>query len=290
ECSVCGKRVKSKSNYCLHLKKHKGRQYQGQQVFEILHNITFTGMGLLDRKGADPEARILSVANLPTNIEDSIMESIADFQSYLTAKKINEEVWPLTNALEGYIRELLKKFGSEDITGEDLNTMITSGLDLFSSKMKSLVNQVKADTSNKASAGVEEDLNKAQKENEDLKKLIEELQKKVDAYEAEKSKAERNTKATKLVEDWEKHGKKFKDEVARTAEIDRLADLDDSAFEATRSVIDALPEAKAEEDDPDKKVLRSDAGIDPAVVDDSKDNLSNRLSKGLREVREAQDT
>ncbi|MDP8228177.1 MAG: DNA adenine methylase, partial [Candidatus Electryoneaceae bacterium] len=93
ECSVCGKRVKSKNNYCLHLKKHKGRQYQGQQVFEILHNITFTGMGLLDRKGADPEARILSVANLPTNIEDSIMETIADFQSYLTAKKINEEVW-----------------------------------------------------------------------------------------------------------------------------------------------------------------------------------------------------
>ena len=218
------------------------------------------------------------------------METIADFQSYLTAKKINEEVWPLTSALEGYIRELLKKFGSEDITGEDLNTMITSGLDLFSSKMKSLVNQVKADNSNKASAGVEEDLTKVQKENEDLKKLIEDLQKKVDTYEAEKSKAARNTKATKLVEDWEKRGRKFKDEVARTAEIERLADLDDSAFEATKSVIDALPETKAEEDDPKKKVLRSDAGVDPVVVDDPTDNLSHRLSKGLREVREAQDT
>jgi len=288
ECSICGKHVKLKNNYCLHLKKYKGRQYQGQQVFEILHNITFTGMGLLDRKGADPEARILSVANSPTNIKDIVMETIADFQSYLTAKKINEEVWPLTAALEGYIRELLKKFGTEEISGEDLNLKITAGLETFSSKMKSLVNQVKTDSSNKASAGVEEDLKKLQQENEDLKKQIEELQKKVDAYEAEKRKAERSSKAAKLVENWEKRGRKFKDEAERTAEIERLSRLDDNAFEATKSVIDALPEAKAEEDDPEKKVLRSDAGVDPAVVDDKIDNLSNRLSKGLREVREAQ--
>ncbi|MDP8237884.1 MAG: hypothetical protein P9X24_02230, partial [Candidatus Hatepunaea meridiana] len=288
ECSVCGKHIKSKNNYCLHLKKYKGRQYQGQKVYEILHNITFTGMGLLDRKGADPEARILSVANSRSNIEDSIMETIADFQSYLTAKKINEEVWPLTSALEGYIRELLNKFGSEDISGEDLNLKITAGLEVFSSKMKSLVNLVKTDNSNKASAGVEEDLKKVQQDNEDLKKQIEELQKKVDTYEAEKRKAEQNTKATKLVEDWEKRGKKFKDEAERTTEIERLADLDDNAFEATKSVIDALPEAKAKEGDHKERVLRSDAGIDPVVVDDKIDNLTDRLGKGLREVRETQ--
>ena len=216
------------------------------------------------------------------------METIADFQSYLTAKKINEEVWPLTAALEGYVRELLKKFGAEEISGEDLNLKITAGLEMFSSKMKSLVDQVKTETSNKASAGVEEDLKRIQQENEDLKKQIEELQKKVDTYETEKRKAERNTKATKLVENWEKRGRKFKDEAERTAEIERLAGLEDSAFEATKSVIDALPEAKAEEDDPAKKVLRSDAGVDPAVVDDKTDGLTGRLTKGLREVREQQ--
>jgi len=46
-------------------------------------------------------------------------------------------------------------------------------------------------------------------------------------------------------------------------------------------------------DDPDKKdqkkVLRSDAGIDPAVVDDKPGGMVERLSKGMREVRDAQD-
>ncbi len=294
ECSICGKRIRSKNDYCLHLKKHKGREYQGKAVFEILHNITFTGMALLDRKGADPEARIISVANSPIKERDRFMETIADFGSYLEARKINEEIWPLTSALEGYISDLLKKFAADEISKEDLTARITSGLDMFRSKMKGLVDQVKIDASTKASAATEEDLKKLRQENEELKKQLEELQKKVEAYEAEKRKAERSAKATKLVEDWEKRGRKFKDEAERTAEIERLAGLDDSAFEATKSVIDALPEAKADEGDPDKgngkKVLRSDAGIDPAVVDDKTDGLADRLTKGLREVREAQST
>ena len=63
ECSVCGKRVQSKNDYCLHLCKHKGGTFQGQPVFEILHGVTFTGLGLLDRKGADEDARITQVAS-----------------------------------------------------------------------------------------------------------------------------------------------------------------------------------------------------------------------------------
>jgi len=67
ECSVCGKRVKSKADYCSHLKNYKGRKYQGKDVFEILHGITFTGMGLLDREGADEKAEIRQVAHHHTN-------------------------------------------------------------------------------------------------------------------------------------------------------------------------------------------------------------------------------
>jgi len=63
ECSVCGKKVKNKAEYCTHLKNHKGRTYQGKPVFEILHGITFTGMGLLDREGADEKAEIRQVAD-----------------------------------------------------------------------------------------------------------------------------------------------------------------------------------------------------------------------------------
>jgi len=67
ECSICGKRVRSKADYCLHLKKFKGGEFKGQPVYEILHGITFTGLGLLDRKGADENAKIKQVAEKHTN-------------------------------------------------------------------------------------------------------------------------------------------------------------------------------------------------------------------------------
>ena len=138
----------------------------------------------------------------------------------------------------------------------------------------------------------DEEIDRLKKENESLKKQIEELSKQVKGFEEERQKSARNARASELVALWEKRGRKFKDEAERTAEIERLAGLEDSAFEATKSVIDSLPEAKAEEGDPEKdkgkKVLRSDAGVDPAVVDDKTDGLTDRLTKGLREVREAQ--
>ncbi len=64
ECSICNKRFKNKTDYCTHLRKFKGRELNGKQVFEILHGVTFTGLGLLDRKGADENARILQVASV----------------------------------------------------------------------------------------------------------------------------------------------------------------------------------------------------------------------------------
>jgi len=63
ECSICGKRIRSKAEYCIHLKNFKGRDFKGKSCYEILHNITFTGMGLLDREGADPGAEIGRVAS-----------------------------------------------------------------------------------------------------------------------------------------------------------------------------------------------------------------------------------
>ncbi|OQA84966.1 MAG: Modification methylase FokI [bacterium ADurb.Bin236] len=67
ECSICGKRVRSKADYCLHLKKFKGGEFKGQPVNEILHGITFTGLGLLDRKGADENAKIKQIAEKQPN-------------------------------------------------------------------------------------------------------------------------------------------------------------------------------------------------------------------------------
>ena len=71
ECSVCHKRFQNKADYCTHLRKFKGRDFNGLPVFEILHGVTFTGLGLLDRKGADENARILQVASLQSQPDQS---------------------------------------------------------------------------------------------------------------------------------------------------------------------------------------------------------------------------
>lgn len=69
ECSICHKRFKSKADYCTHLRKFKGRELSGTPVYEILHGVTFSGLGLLDRKGADEQARILQVASVTPSDE-----------------------------------------------------------------------------------------------------------------------------------------------------------------------------------------------------------------------------
>lgn len=63
ECSVCGKKARSASEYCIHLSNFRGRQFDNQMVYEILHGVTFTGLGLLDRKGADKDAVISTVGH-----------------------------------------------------------------------------------------------------------------------------------------------------------------------------------------------------------------------------------
>jgi adenine-specific DNA-methyltransferase len=78
ECSICGKRIKNKADYCLHLKNFKGKDYKGKACFEILHGVTFTGMGLLDREGADERAAIERVAANTESHENERSEAMAD--------------------------------------------------------------------------------------------------------------------------------------------------------------------------------------------------------------------
>lgn len=62
ECFICGRLAHSKNDYCMHLKGFKGRKYNGKPTFEILHNVTFTGVGLLSKEGADEGAKITQVS------------------------------------------------------------------------------------------------------------------------------------------------------------------------------------------------------------------------------------
>jgi adenine-specific DNA-methyltransferase len=90
ECSICGKTVANKNDYCVHLRKYKGAEFSGKPVFEILHGVTFTGLGLLDRKGADENARITQVASEQINTGGNGLEDIkseTDEQHEDAAKK-----------------------------------------------------------------------------------------------------------------------------------------------------------------------------------------------------------
>ncbi len=78
ECSICGKTIKNKNEYCTHLKNYKGQAYKGKACFEILHGVTFTGMGLLDREGADEKAAIERVASATNSHTEERSQTMAD--------------------------------------------------------------------------------------------------------------------------------------------------------------------------------------------------------------------
>jgi adenine-specific DNA-methyltransferase len=300
ECSVCGKRSKSKADYCIHLRQYKGKQFRGEAVYEKLHDIVFTGCGLLDRKGADPGAVIKSVADREsklskksnTKIGVNIMVTEATFRAFLNAQKVQREIWPMTNALEGYLSGILKKFSEEEINSEELVSRANECLTSFSSEMKALVEALKS-TANAAVAANEDELKKLREENEALKKQVTDLQKKLEEYEAEKTKSKKKAKAVELVEKWEQRGKTFENEDARTAEIERLSALDDSAFAATEKVIEQLKPAgsggngsKPKSEAGDKGAMRTDAGVEPEPVDDGALSPQDKLAGGLQKARQ----
>jgi len=300
ECSVCGKRSKSKADYCVHLRQYKGKQFRGETVHEKLHDIVFTGCGLLDRKGADPGAVIKSVANNGSklikksniNIGVKKMETEATFRAFLNAQKVQREIWPLTNALEGYLSGILKKFSEEELSSEELVSRANECLTSFSAEMKALVDTLKS-AANATVAANEDELKKLKEENDSLKKQLTELQKKLEEYEAEKTKSKKKAKAKALVEKWEGRGKTFENEEARTAEIERLAGLDDSAFAATEQVIEQLKPVgsggnggKPKSEAGDKGALRTDAGVEPEAVDDGALSPQGKLAGGLQKARQ----
>jgi len=231
ECSICGKRVKSKAEYCVHLKNYKGGSYQGKPCFEILHGVTFTGMGLLDKKGADESALIKQVANLQ---ED---KSMAD--------------------------------KDKDTTGQD--------------------EFVDDDKSKEPGGGdTESELKKLRDENKRLKTQLEEAQKRIQEMEASQAAAESQAKAEQLLKKWEAKGRTFESEKDRATELERLAGLSEEALAATENVIESLtgtasdPSDKTKSEAASKSRMKTDAGVDPLVVDDKKPaNLEDKLKSGF---------
>lgn len=253
ECSVCHKRFQNKADYCTHLRKFKGRDFNGQPVFEILHGVTFTGLGLLDRKGADENARILQVASLQSQPDqsqpegDSTMEDKTkptDDQSAKTesdaAKKkpAQQEGDPArvtdlekeNRQLKAQVAELQKRV--QELEAEQKAAACRS-------RAKKLLTRLEKQGLSFAS---DED------REAELKRLAELSD---EAFAATEAAYERLPKSAKADKDKE----------------DKPADSDQGG----------KPAAKASTETP----LRSDAGVRPHDVDDRKVSLEDRLRDGF---------
>ncbi len=259
ECSVCGKRVKNKNDYCPHLRKMKGGESGGKPVYEILHGVTFTGLGLLDRKGADENARILQVASQQPGNDPSKGDSDMDEKTKKDEEKAAEAA---KNKPAG---------GVPDTPGAD---------------------------------DPQKRITELEKENKALKAKVAELQKRVEELEAERQAAANKSRARNLLAKLEKQGVDFGGDDEREMEMKRLTELSDEAFAATEAAFSrmarkAKADAQAKEEKPDKQEkkeaskaeddppMRSDAGVRPRDVDDSKTSLEDKLRDGFMAAYES---
>jgi len=206
ECSICGKRVRSKSDYCIHLKKYKGGEFKEKPVYEILHGVTFTGLGLLDRKGADENAKIKQVAkNRDSGLGSRGSGEEKDFKdSNHESRATNHE----------------RKGGSSRMDDETRNNEVDekgNANEQTKAKIEELENRIK----------------ELEKENRELKAKLDETTKRYEKVKAEQEAAERRARAEKFVKTLEEKGLTFVDDDDREAELKRLAGLSDEAFKAT---------------------------------------------------------
>jgi hypothetical protein len=80
-------------------------------VNEILHGVTFTGLGLLDRQGADENARILQVASMEDTSDDETYSDIAEILLELNETPSEE--------LSDKIDAVASVLPDADVSGED---------------------------------------------------------------------------------------------------------------------------------------------------------------------------
>lgn len=261
ECSICHKQVASKADYCTHLKKFKGGEYQGQPVFETLHGVTFTGVGVLDRKGADEQAKITQVASQQATQSDE-----GSTTTMTPEEKAAAEAAALAAA------ESSKKDTDADAAGKGA----PGGGVPMGEQIKTL-----------------------QAENDALKKENDALKKQVSDMEAKQKAADNKAKAEKLVKSLIGSGLKFGDDKAVEAEVSRLSGLSDDAYaaaeatyqqvatqlkaqaaaapvvadDAAKAAADAQVKADADKAKADADVktgtMKTEAGTRPADVQDS---------------------
>ncbi len=277
ECSICGKKVTNKQEYCTHLARYKGGEFQGKPCFEVLHGVSFTGLGLLDRKGADENARITQVASERTEAQAPSPDADTH-QAHRTEKHTT--------------RQPAQTEGADPLEDEEKQTPDSEG----AKKKDPAGGGGDTPPVEKAPPGDDQArIRELERENKDLKQQVLSLQKRVQEMEAQQKAAANRAKAQKLVRKMEKNGFAFDSDEDREEEVGRLAGLSEEAFSAAEGAYERLwkhpPKADAlaadkpaPESEADRKAgdLRSRADIRPRdVPDKNKSSLATRLKEGL---------
>ena len=265
ECSICGKRVKSKAEYCIHLKKFKGKEFKGKPVCEILHGITFTGLGLLDRKGADEKARITQVADATGSDADASPtqkggpEAMADDKDTDKDEAVDQDgakkKAPGGGGSDGGKDARITELEAENQKLKAQLAELQKELETLRAKEKAAANRARAE------------------------KLVKKLEKEGFSFDDEDEREKElerlaglSDEAFGATEAAYRRVPKPKAEAPKKEENDDEDKAQDKGKDKKPK-----PDAKAEAEGK----LRTDAGVKPLVVDDKKVSLEDRLKSGL---------
>ncbi|WP_027182226.1 DNA adenine methylase [Oleidesulfovibrio alaskensis] len=253
ECSVCHKRFQNKADYCTHLRKFKGRDFNGQPVFEILHGVTFTGLGLLDRKGADENARILQVASLQSQPDQSQPEGDS---------MMEDKTKPTDDQAAKTESDAAKKKPAQ----QEGDPARVSDLEKENRQLKAQVAELQKRV---------QELEAEQKAvacRSRAKKLLTRLEKQGLSFASEEDREAELKRLAELSDEAFAATEAAYERLPKSAKADK-----DKEEKPTDSDQGGKPAAKASTETP----LRSDAGVRPHDVDDRKVSLEDRLRDGF---------
>ena len=253
ECSVCHKRFQNKADYCTHLRKFKGRDFNGQPVFEILHGVTFTGLGLLDRKGADENARILQVASLQSQPDQSQPEGDSTMED---KTKPTDDPAAKTESEAAKKKPAQQEGDPARVTDlEKENRQLKAQVAELQKRVQELEAEQKA-TACRSRA----------------KKLLTRLEKQGLSFASEEDREAELKRLAKLSDEAFAATEAAYERLPKSAKADK--DKEEKPADSDQG---GKPAAKASTETP----LRSDAGVRPLDVDDRKVSLEDRLRDGF---------
>jgi len=253
ECSVCHKRFQNKADYCTHLRKFKGRDFNGQPVFEILHGVTFTGLGLLDRKGADENARILQVASLQSQPDQSQPEGDSTMED---KTKPTEDPAAKTESDAAKKKPAQQEGDPARVTDlEKENRQLKAQVAELQKRVQELEAEQKAAACRSRA-----------------KKLLTRLEKQGLSFASEEDREAELKRLAELSDEAFAATEAAYERLPKSAKADK--DKEEKPADSDQG---GKPAAKASTETP----LRSDAGVRPHDVDDRKVSLEDRLRDGF---------